>query len=97
MREIEWEQRDLDVLVKENNESTIVWLNELDKPSDSVINIELRDGGDKVYGKLELNSAVNLELVKKAITLLKYECEIKKCCKDIDKNIMNNKNKLKGE
>ena len=97
MRKIEWEQRDLDVLVKEGNKPTVIWLAELDKLSDKIINVELRDGDDKVYGKLELNSAVNLELVKKAIMLLKSEGEIKKCCKDIDKNIINNKNKLKGE
>jgi len=80
MEDLKWEQYDLDVLVKENNEPTIVNILSLDDKeiSNKFIKIELRDSNNILYGKLELSELVDIETLGKVLLALNTECEIRK-------------------
>lgn len=78
MNELRWEQYDLDVLVKKDNEATIIFLSELENPTDKFINIVLEDVNGVNFGTFTLNSGVSLKTLEKAFECINLQCEILK-------------------
>ena len=78
MCELKWEQNDLDVLIKDNNEATVISLLELREPTNKFINIALEDANGINFGTFTLNSSVGLESLEKVFKCVNFQCEILK-------------------